>query len=131
MTTTNDPNTIYCLKCRTRTRTTNLEQVTLKNGRPASTGLCVVCGEEEISDGSQEVLKWDQPVSSLPNGTRQNPTVPGKVFSWSTPAQQNALCPGSTRKPLASWLKGSAHTPELRQRNRDGHGNRTRAIYGC
>ena len=34
MTTTNDPNTIYCLKCKTRTETTNVEQVTLKNGRP-------------------------------------------------------------------------------------------------
>ena len=52
MTTTNNPNTIYCLKCRTRTRTTNLEQVTLKNGRPAATGLCVVCGKKKFRMGA-------------------------------------------------------------------------------
>ena len=45
MTTTNDPNAIYCMKCKTKTETTNVEQVTLKNGRPASTGLCAVCGK--------------------------------------------------------------------------------------
>ena len=52
MTTTNDPNTIYCLKCRTRTETTNLEQVTLKNGRPAATGLCAVCGKKKFRMGA-------------------------------------------------------------------------------
>ena len=30
---------VYCLKCRTRTETANLEQVILKNGRPAAKGL--------------------------------------------------------------------------------------------
>ena len=52
MTTTNDPDTIYCLKCRTRTETNNLEQVTLKNGRPASTGLCAVCGKKKFRMGA-------------------------------------------------------------------------------
>ena len=52
MNTTNGLNTIYCLKCKTRTRTTNLEQVTLKNGRPAATGLCVVCGKKKFRMGA-------------------------------------------------------------------------------
>ena len=52
MTTTNDPNAIYCLKCRARTETTELEEVTLKNGRPASTGLCAVCGKKKFRMGA-------------------------------------------------------------------------------
>ena len=52
MTTTNDPNTIYCLKCRTKTETTGLEQGTLKNGRPAATGLCAVCGKKKFRMGA-------------------------------------------------------------------------------
>lgn len=34
----------YCLKCRTSREMANVEQVTLKNGRPASQGKCPVCG---------------------------------------------------------------------------------------
>ena len=52
MTTTNNSNTIYCLKYRTRTETTNLEQVTPKNGWPASTGLCTVCGKKKFRMGA-------------------------------------------------------------------------------
>ena len=37
MTITNDPNAIYCMKCKTKTETTNVEQITLNNGRPAAT----------------------------------------------------------------------------------------------
>ena len=52
MTTENDPNTIYCLKCKTRIETTNVEQVTLNNGRPAATGLCAVCGKKKFRMGA-------------------------------------------------------------------------------
>ena len=62
MTTTSDPNAIYCMKCKAKTETTNVEQVTLKNGRPAATGLCAVCGRKKFRMGSVEVLKWKQPV---------------------------------------------------------------------
>ena len=34
----------YCLKCRDKREITNPEQVTLKNGRPATTGDCPICG---------------------------------------------------------------------------------------
>ncbi len=33
----------YCLKCRAHTDIHDAEQVTLKNGRPATRGKCAVC----------------------------------------------------------------------------------------
>lgn len=33
----------YCLKCRASREVSNPEQVTLKNGRPATRGRCSVC----------------------------------------------------------------------------------------
>ena len=33
----------YCVKCRTKREMKNVQQVTLKNGRPASQGVCGVC----------------------------------------------------------------------------------------
>ena len=33
----------YCLKCRAHTNINNAEQVTLKNGRPATRGKCATC----------------------------------------------------------------------------------------
>ena len=34
----------YCLKCRARQEMRNPQQVTLKNGRPATQGTCPKCG---------------------------------------------------------------------------------------
>jgi hypothetical protein len=34
----------YCVKCREKRSMKNPQQVTLKNGRPATNGLCDVCG---------------------------------------------------------------------------------------
>lgn len=34
----------YCLKCRASREIQNPEAVTLKNGRPATQGVCPVCG---------------------------------------------------------------------------------------
>ena len=34
----------YCLKCREKREMSNPEQVTLKNGRPATKGDCPACG---------------------------------------------------------------------------------------
>ncbi len=33
----------YCLKCRTKREMKNPQQVTLKNGRPATKGVCPQC----------------------------------------------------------------------------------------
>jgi len=34
----------YCLKCKTKREMNNAKSVTLKNGRPATQGMCPVCG---------------------------------------------------------------------------------------
>ncbi len=36
--------TAYCLKCRAKKEMKNPQQVTLKNGRPATKGTCPDCG---------------------------------------------------------------------------------------
>lgn len=35
---------MYCVKCRTKRDALDVEQVTMKNGKPASKGKCPVCG---------------------------------------------------------------------------------------
>ena len=39
---------IYCLKCRAKTGSRDVEQVTLKNGRPALRAVCTVCGTRKV-----------------------------------------------------------------------------------
>ncbi len=34
----------YCFKCRTKNEIKNPERVTLKNGKPATQGVCPTCG---------------------------------------------------------------------------------------
>ena len=47
---------IYCFKCRSKTDTLETQEVVLKNGRPAVTGQCTVCGTREVPHGrGQEV----------------------------------------------------------------------------
>ena len=38
---------IYCFKCREKTDTLEAQEVVLKNGRPAVTGKCDVCGTKK------------------------------------------------------------------------------------
>ena len=42
----------YCMKCRQKRNMKDAEQVTLKNGRPATRGLCEVCSTRMIKIGS-------------------------------------------------------------------------------
>jgi hypothetical protein len=35
---------MYCVKCREKREGKNIEKVTMKNGKPASKGVCEVCG---------------------------------------------------------------------------------------
>lgn len=41
----------YCLKCRTKREIGNPQQVTLKNGRPATQGTCGTCGTKMFRIG--------------------------------------------------------------------------------
>ena len=41
----------YCLKCRTAREMKNAEKVTMKNGKPATNGVCPVCGTKMYKIG--------------------------------------------------------------------------------
>jgi hypothetical protein len=41
----------YCFKCRGKQEIRNPQQVTLKNGRPATQGVCPVCGTKVFRIG--------------------------------------------------------------------------------
>ena len=43
---------IYCFKCREKTDTLEAQEVVLKNGRPAVTGQCAVCGTKKSRMGA-------------------------------------------------------------------------------
>lgn len=43
----------YCLKCRTKRDMRNAQQVTFKNGRPATKGACPVCGTKMYRIGKR------------------------------------------------------------------------------
>ena len=43
---------IYCFKCRSKTDTLEAQEVVLKNGRPAATGQCTVCGTKKFRMGA-------------------------------------------------------------------------------
>ena len=34
----------YCMECRTKREMSNAQAITMKNGRPATRGVCPVCG---------------------------------------------------------------------------------------
>ena len=41
----------YCVKCRAKREIRNAAQVTLKNGRPATQGICPTCGTKVFRIG--------------------------------------------------------------------------------
>ena len=41
----------YCMKCKTKREMQNPQQITMKNGRPASQGTCPVCGTKMFKIG--------------------------------------------------------------------------------
>lgn len=43
---------IYCVKCKTKTDSTAVTPVTMKNGRPAATAICTVCGTKKFRIGA-------------------------------------------------------------------------------
>ena len=43
----------YCLKCRTKREMNDPVKVTLKNGRPATQGICPVCGTKITRIGKE------------------------------------------------------------------------------
>ena len=43
---------IYCVKCKEKTNSNDVEQVTMKNGRLAARSTCVVCGTRKFRIGA-------------------------------------------------------------------------------
>ncbi len=41
----------YCMKCKTKREMQNAQQITMKNGRPASQGTCPVCSTKMFKIG--------------------------------------------------------------------------------
>ena len=41
----------YCMKCKTKREMNSPEQITMKNGRPATQGICPVCGTKMFKIG--------------------------------------------------------------------------------
>ena len=52
MATPPEPVEIYCLKYRIKTGSRDVEQVIMKNGRPALRAVCTVCGTGKYRIGS-------------------------------------------------------------------------------
>ncbi len=44
----------YCLKCRTKREMTNAKPITMKNGKPATSGTCPVCSTGMYRIGKAE-----------------------------------------------------------------------------
>ena len=42
----------YCMKCRTKKEMKDARAITMKNGRPATQGVCPVCGTKMFRIGS-------------------------------------------------------------------------------
>ncbi len=42
----------YCMKCRTKREVKSPEQITMKNGRPATQGTCSTCGTKVFKIGA-------------------------------------------------------------------------------
>ena len=41
----------YCVKCRTKREMKNAKSITMKNGKPATQGVCPVCGTKMFKIG--------------------------------------------------------------------------------
>jgi RNase P subunit RPR2 len=41
----------YCMKCRAKREMKDTEEITMKNGRPATRGTCSVCGTKMFKIG--------------------------------------------------------------------------------
>ena len=52
MTTTPEAVEIYCVKCKAKTSSRDIEAVTMRNGRPATRSICTECGTRKFRIGA-------------------------------------------------------------------------------
>ena len=50
--TTTTQKAIYCVKCKAKTESKDIERVTMKNGRAAAKATCVYCGTKKFRIGT-------------------------------------------------------------------------------
>ena len=46
---------IFCVKCKEKTDSSDVQSVTMKNGRPATQAICAVCGTRKFRIGALPV----------------------------------------------------------------------------
>ena len=46
---------LYCVKCRSKTESTSVEEVKMKNGKDAVASICVDCGTKKFKIGKLPV----------------------------------------------------------------------------
>ena len=51
MTTPSAVTQIFCMKCKAKTASRDIEAITMKNGRPATRSICVDCGTRKFRIG--------------------------------------------------------------------------------
>jgi hypothetical protein len=53
----------YCVKCRTKRDVKNPKAITFKNGRPATQGVCPVCGTKIFRIGKTQSARGGMPLA--------------------------------------------------------------------
>ena len=43
---------IFCVKCKAKTDSSDVQGVTMKNGRPATQAICTICGTKKFRIGA-------------------------------------------------------------------------------
>ena len=75
----------YCVKCKTSREIKDAKQITMKNGRPATQGLCPVCGTKIFKIGGGASASASAPAASgtpsTPDSTPATPSTPTKPAS--------------------------------------------------
>ncbi len=64
----------YCVKCKTSREIKDAKQITMKNGRPATQGLCPECGTKIFKIGGGPSAA--PAASGTPSGTPKTPESP-------------------------------------------------------
>ena len=62
----------YCLKCRSKKDMSNTQAITMKNGRPATRGVCPGLLHKDVPDRQNRIVQWfatsQRPLPGLPVG---------------------------------------------------------------
>ena len=78
----------YCVKCKTSREIKDAKQITMKNGRPATQGLCPVCGTKifKIGGGASASAPAAPGAPSTPDSTPETPSTPSTPATPTKPA---------------------------------------------